>query len=93
MRTVPADVTIGDFQACDAFDVMARLGEIRIPALVIGGSADQMAPPKYADYLAAHLPRARRVAIEGAGHMVHAERPREVNAAIRGFLTELTIRA
>ena len=93
MLAVPAGVTVGDFQACDAFDITARLGEIRIPALVIGGSEDQMTPPKYADDLEAHLPRARRVRIEGAGHMVHAERPREVNEAIRGFLTEFGIRA
>ncbi|HEX9244876.1 MAG TPA: alpha/beta hydrolase [bacterium] len=93
MLAVPAGVTVGDFQACDAFDVMARLGKIRIPVLVIGGSEDQMTPPKYADYLEAHLPRARRVRIEGAGHMVHAERPREVNEAIRGFVTALGIRA
>jgi pimeloyl-ACP methyl ester carboxylesterase len=93
MLVVPAGVTVGDFQACDAFDVMDRLGEIQVPALVIGGSEDQMTPPKYADHLEAHLPRPRRVRIEGAGHMVHAERPREVNEAIRGFLTDLRIRA
>ena len=93
MLAVPAGVTVGDFQACDAFDIRDRLGEIQVPALVIGGSEDQMTPPKYADYLEAHLRRARRVRIEGAGHMVHAERPREVNEAIRGFLYELAIRA
>lgn len=89
MLAVPAEVTLGDFEACDAFDVMARLEEIRIPALVIGGREDRMTPPKYAEYLHAHLPDSRLVLVEGAGHMVHAERPREVNEAIHRFLIDL----
>ena len=36
MLAVPAGVTVGDFQACDAFDIRDRLGEIQVPALVIG---------------------------------------------------------
>jgi pimeloyl-ACP methyl ester carboxylesterase len=87
MLAVPAEVTRGDFQACDAFDVMARLEEIRIPALVIGGREDRMTPPKFAEYLHAHLPDSRLVWVEGAGHMVHAERSRQVNEAIRQFLS------
>jgi pimeloyl-ACP methyl ester carboxylesterase len=90
MLAVPADVTVGDFQACDVFDVMGRLEEIRTPALIVAGREDRMTPPRYAEYLHAHLPRARLVWISGAGHMVHLERPREVNEAIRGFLSELT---
>jgi len=38
MLAVPQAVTAGDFQACDAFDVRGRLGEIRTPALVIAGA-------------------------------------------------------
>ncbi|HKV46336.1 MAG TPA: alpha/beta hydrolase [bacterium] len=85
-RAVPAEVTRGDFQACDAFDAIPRLGEIRTPALVIGAGEDHMTPMPYAEYLRAHLSDARLVRIEGAGHMVHVERPREVNDAIRQFL-------
>ncbi len=89
MLAVPAAVTLGDFRACDAFDVMSRLEEVRIPALVIAGRDDRMTPPKNAEYLHAHLPGSRLVWVEGAGHMVHAERPRQVNEAIRQFLTGL----
>lgn len=89
MMAVPQDVTMGEFQACDAFDVTQRLEEIRTAALVITGREDQMTPPRYAEYLHAHLPRSRLVWIEGAGHMVHVERPREVNAAIQRFLLEV----
>lgn len=86
MLAVPAEVTLGDYQACNAFDVMARLMEIRIPALVIGGREDRMTPPKFAEYLHAHLPDSRLVGVGGAGHMAHVERPRQVNEAIRQFL-------
>ena len=92
MLAVPAEVTRGDFLACDAFDVMARLEEIRIPALVIGGREDRMTPPKFAEYLHAHLPDSRLVWVEGAGHMVHAERSRQVNEAIHQFLIDLGLR-
>lgn len=86
MLAVPADVTAADFHACDGFDVMGRLDEIRVPALVIVGREDQMTPPRYAEYLHAHMPTSRLVSVEGAGHMVQVEQPREVNETIRRFL-------
>jgi pimeloyl-ACP methyl ester carboxylesterase len=89
MVAVPADVAAADFQACNVFDAMGRLDEIRAPALVIVGSEDRMTPPRYAEFLQAHLPASRLVRVEGAGHMVHVERPREVNEAIRRFLDAL----
>ena len=46
------DVTIGDFMACDRFDVMDRVGTIRLPALAICGEEDQLTPPTYAEFLA-----------------------------------------
>ncbi|MBI4610896.1 MAG: alpha/beta hydrolase [Candidatus Rokubacteria bacterium] len=83
-------VVIGDFRACDAFDVMARLGEIRTPTLVICGTDDQLTPPKYAQFLRDHIAGARLVLISGAGHYVQLERPDETTAALREFLAYLT---
>jgi len=83
------EVVEGDYRACDAFDVMGRLGEIRAPTLVIGGTADRMTPIKYAEYLAAHIPGAQLVRIEGAGHMVMLEQPEAVAEAVRAFLHRL----
>jgi len=39
LKTLP-EVLHGDYAACDAFDVMERLREVRCPTLVIGGTAD-----------------------------------------------------
>jgi pimeloyl-ACP methyl ester carboxylesterase len=79
-------VLLGDFVACDRFDVMAALPEIKVPTLVITGTADRLTPVKYARYLAKHIPDARLVTVEGAGHMVMLERPEQVADAVREFV-------
>ena len=86
--TRPA-VTRGDFLACDGFDAMARLGEIRLPALVVVGSEDRLTPPKYSEYLVRSLAGAKLEVIERAGHFVSLEQPDAVNRALRDFLGRL----
>ncbi len=80
------DVLLGDFTACDRFNVMERLGEIGAPTLVIAGSADQLTPVKYTRFLTEHIPNAQSVLVEGAGHMVMLERPAEAAKAVQEFL-------
>lgn len=82
------DVLLGDFTACDRFDVMERLGEIQVPVLVFASTADQLTPVKYARFLTEHIPNARLVLVEGAGHMVMLERSAEAAEAVRGFLED-----
>jgi pimeloyl-ACP methyl ester carboxylesterase len=81
-----AQVAHGDFKACDGFDVMQRLGSIRVPVLIISAEEDTLTPPKYGEFLERHIPTAVRAHIRDAGHFVPIEKPREVNAAISGFL-------
>jgi pimeloyl-ACP methyl ester carboxylesterase len=88
------DVLLGDFTACDRFDVMERLGEIEAPTLVAAGSADQLTAAKYARFLAKRIADARLVIIEGAGHMMMLERPIETAEAVQDFLNvESVVRA
>ena len=82
-------VILGDFRACDAFDVMSRLPSIAIPTLVLCGSEDRLTPPRYAEYLRDHIHGARMVMVKSAGHYVQVERPDETTAAIRDFVGEL----
>ena len=82
-------VTLNDLRACDEFDVMDRLGEIRVPALAICGTDDIMTPPKYSQFLVDKLPDARALIVPGGTHMVFAEKPEAVNAAIGEFLQGL----
>jgi pimeloyl-ACP methyl ester carboxylesterase len=79
----------GDYLACDAFDILARLGEIGCPTAVVCGTADRMTPPKYAEALHDGIPDATLTLIPGAGHMTPIERPAEVSAALREFVMRL----
>jgi pimeloyl-ACP methyl ester carboxylesterase len=88
LREGPPLVTLGDYLACDRFDVRERLAAIRIPTLVVAGAADRLTPPRYARFLAETIPGARLVEIEAAGHFPQLEQPEPVNAAIRAFLAE-----
>jgi pimeloyl-ACP methyl ester carboxylesterase len=82
----PPEVLHGDYAACDAFDVMERLGEVRRPTLVIGGTADKLTPPKYSVYLRDHIPGAELVLVDAAGHMVMLEKPEVVAKAVSKFI-------
>jgi pimeloyl-ACP methyl ester carboxylesterase len=66
-----------------------RLGEIRVPALVVVGEQDVPDLQGVADHLAGALPAAQKKVIAGSGHMITLERPGPFNAAIREFLTRL----
>jgi pimeloyl-ACP methyl ester carboxylesterase len=88
LRT-PQGVIIGDFRACDTFDVMPRLPSIGVPTLIICGTEDRLTPPRYAEYLRDHIRGSRLVMVAGAGHYVQLERPDETTAAIRQFVGAL----
>lgn len=89
LRETAPLVTLGDFVACDRFDVMARLGDVRVPTLIVAGLEDRLTPVTYGRRLAAAIPGARLVEVEGAGHFPQLEQPDAVNRAIREFLAEL----
>lgn len=88
-RACPANIAHGDFNACNAFDLMTRLSEIRAPTLVVCGKDDRMTPVKYAEFLVTHIPNAQLAVIEGAGHSVMLEQPLAVNRALREFVSNL----
>ncbi len=87
-ETRPA-VLYGDFLACDAFDVMARVNKIHVPTLLITGSVDRMTPPNRAEYLRDQIEGAQLHIVEGAGHMVIIERPDEVAGLLSEFLDQI----
>ena len=89
MRIGPA-VMLGDLLCCDKFDIMDEVHTIKLPTLVICGSQDEMTPVKYAQYLTDKIEGATQVIIEGAGHLVFLEKPKEVNQAIEVFLASLS---
>jgi pimeloyl-ACP methyl ester carboxylesterase len=67
-------------------DVRDRLEQIRVPALVVAGESDFMAPPSLGRALADGLPAATFVEIAGAGHFPFAEEPTQFAAAMQDWL-------
>jgi pimeloyl-ACP methyl ester carboxylesterase len=65
-----------------------RLGEINVPALVIGGTHDHLTISDASEYLAEHLPKADLKIFERTGHMSMLERHREFNSLVTTFLDD-----
>jgi pimeloyl-ACP methyl ester carboxylesterase len=91
IQLVPRAVTLGDFRACDAFDVEDRLGVITAPSLVVVGEHDGMLPLPRSEQLVAELPNAELLVLERAGHLPMLERPRALAAAIARFVDGLGV--
>ena len=70
-------------------DISERMGEIRVPALVVHGTQDRAITPERARAMADALPRAQWVDIEGAGHAPNLTHPAPVNAAMQAFVGTL----
>lgn len=64
-----------------------RLGQITMPTLVLAGSEDRVVPPQNADVLAAGIPHAEKVILQGAGHLINVEQPEKFNKEVIRFLT------
>jgi pimeloyl-ACP methyl ester carboxylesterase len=67
-------------------DAAARLGEIRVPTLVVHGTADNVVDARNAQLLAAAIPESRLVEFAGVGHLLPWERPAEFAALVEEFL-------
>jgi len=74
-------------------DFRAVLPDVRVPTLVVVGAEDRVTPPSLSETLAATIPGAEKVIIEGAGHLSNMERPEAFNAAVGGFLDRHAVRA
>ncbi|MHB1652883.1 MAG: alpha/beta fold hydrolase [Desulfitobacteriaceae bacterium] len=86
MKTVPTEVLLADFRACDSFNLMDRVQSINLPTLVLCGQDDQMTPVKYSEYLAKQLAQSILVLIPDAGHSAMIEQSEPVNRAIQDFM-------
>ncbi|MBV0923014.1 alpha/beta hydrolase [Halomicroarcula limicola] len=75
--------------AVEGFDVHDRLDEIRVPALVLHGTADRVVPIQNGERLAGDLPDAEFVSLDGAPHLLFVERRDEVNRLLTEFLEDV----
>ncbi|HEY7833200.1 MAG TPA: alpha/beta hydrolase [Ktedonobacterales bacterium] len=68
---------------------VGRLGEVRVPTLVIVGDYDESATIAMMNMLAVAVPGARKVVFPGTAHMVNMEQPERFNATVLGFLASV----
>ena len=73
----------------DRPDSTATLRRIRVPALVLVGSEDQIAPPAGAQEMAARIPNAQFQVVPAAGHLAPLEQPLVTTRLIADFLSSL----
>lgn len=67
---------------------VGRLGEIRVPTLVIAGDLDFTGVIGAASLLAKRVAGARKVVFPGTAHMVNMEQPERFNAQVLDFLPQ-----
>jgi pimeloyl-ACP methyl ester carboxylesterase len=74
-------------EAIQDWDVTDRLGEIAVPALIVGGGRDRVATPELLRATADGIRNARLVVLDGRGH-VTALFDRQFKSAVQTFLAE-----
>jgi len=87
----PPEIALGDFQACDRFDVMDQLGKLSIPILILTADEDRLTPAKYAQFMADKIESSKIAMITDAGHLSPMEQSEQVNTAITNFLVEMKL--
>jgi 3-oxoadipate enol-lactonase len=77
-------------EVADVFEqeAIGRLGEIRVPTLVLVGDRDVPEMLQLAEILTTGIPGARKVVLEDADHIPNVRKPKEFNELVLGFLEE-----
>ncbi len=66
-----------------------RLGELKMPVLVVTGDDDRIVPTADSIRLAGELPNATLAVVPNCGHLPHEERPAQFMKALREFVAGL----
>jgi len=81
----PQDLSAGGHQLPNK-PALPRLGEIKVPTLILVGDADIPDVHAHAGAIEAGIPRARRVVVEGVGHIMYVEKPAEFSRLVIDFI-------
>ena len=79
----------GSLRSLIDHDVRDELAAVDVPALVVVGTHDVLAPPRMAKEIVRHLAHAELVMLDGVGHMPMLEARLELNRLITEFAEKL----
>lgn len=77
--------TAGQLAACFSHDARQRLGQVRAPTLVIGGTDDGLFAPAVFEALARGIPNARLELLDGLPHCLNMVAPEPFNDLVLRF--------
>ncbi len=83
----PLSAWLSQAAAGMTFDAWDRLPEVRMPTLVLHGTADVVVDPANAELLAARIPGAQLELFPGCGHLLFWEEPERFVEVVERFLS------
>jgi pimeloyl-ACP methyl ester carboxylesterase len=92
MLDIRPPVLLGDFLACNEFDVTSQLENIKTPTLIICGAEDKMTPSKYSELLRDGIAKSQLHVLENAGHMVMLEQPDVIADLLKKFIDSIPLK-
>ena len=87
----PAHAFAHQVTACIEHNARGRLSQIAAPTLVLVGKDDILLPVKLSEELAAGIPKAKLVVLEGGGHGFNVEIADRFNQAVLEFLARFRL--
>jgi pimeloyl-ACP methyl ester carboxylesterase len=75
-------------QSAGEHSALDLLPQVEVPALVIAGDRDSFTPPRFAEEMAAAMPKGELVMVQGGTHVVPLERKELVSERVEKFLRE-----
>lgn len=87
IAATPVEVLADFFPALTSHDKLAALDVLKpVETLILVGERDLITPVDHSEAMAAELPAAEFVPLDGAGHLIMLEQPGLVNLLLRAFL-------
>jgi 3-oxoadipate enol-lactonase len=86
LAATPAEGYAGCCEAIERMDLLAQLGAIRAPTLVIAAADDPATPPEHGAQIAERVPDARLAIVDDARHLATVERPQAMTELIADHL-------
>ncbi|MBB6096510.1 3-oxoadipate enol-lactonase [Povalibacter uvarum] len=88
IRSTSLEGYVAAIEAIQRLDLLDRLPELSMPALVITGRLDPAATPQIAETIAGKLPDSRLTVIEDAAHLSNIEQPGAFVESVGAFLEQ-----